>query len=39
MKEPVPIIKRPADIHRGFEAPFRPPKYVTGMTLSKDPMS
>ena len=39
MREPVPIIKRPADIHLGFEEVFFPPKYVTGITLSRDPMS
>ena len=39
INEPMPIINSPPAMNLGFEAPTLPPKYVTGITLKKDPMS
>ena len=39
INDPIPIMNKPAAINLGLEAPFRPPKYVTGMTLKSDPIS
>ena len=32
-------MNNPAAMNLGLEAPLRPPKYVTGITLKNDPMS
>lgn len=37
--EPMPIKITPQPIHRGFDAPIRPPKYVTGTRHANDAMS
>lgn len=37
--EPKPISAIPMPIHRGFDAPGRPPKYVTGTRQTNDAMS